>query len=138
MSRIEGDVFGAATPVPELSSGDPVNDYYDQRPTIRSDGREIFLGSDRPGGIGSQDIWVSTRQHKDDAWSAPLNLADLSVPGARINTEFEDQHPSISPDGTTLFFSSRRPSPGEVCNPTPPNQCDLDLYVTIRTLEPND
>jgi hypothetical protein len=139
MSRIEGEVFGTPVLVKELSSGKELSgdlgqDYYDQRPTIRSDGREIFLSSDRPGpeGMGGQDIWVSTRQHKDDVWSTPLNL------GAPINTRFEDQLPSISADGTTLFFASRRPSPGEDCSLLPNGVCDQDLYVTTRKLLEQD
>src|SRR2546426_5514195 len=38
---------------------------------------EIFLSSDvsgRVGGIGSQDLWVSTRATTLDPWSTPVNL----------------------------------------------------------------
>ena len=121
VSQIDGDGFLTPTLVTELSSPG-----FDQRPTIRSDGRELLLGSDRSGGIGSHDIWVSTRQTKDEPWSIPLNL------GLPINSEFEDQHPSLSADGTTLFFASRRPSPGEACGLPPLPLCDLDLYVATR------
>lgn len=121
MSEIKGDVFGAPILVTELSSPG-----FDQRPNIRFDGREILLSSDRAGGVGSHDIWASTRQGKGQPWAIPVNL------GAPVNTEFEEQHPSLSSDGTTLFFASRRPSPGEACGLPPLPLCDLDLYVTTR------
>jgi hypothetical protein len=123
VSRIDGGLYGVPTPVDSLNSL-----RVDQRPSIRFDGREIFLASDRDGGLGSHDIWVSTRQNNGHAtWAVPLNL------GSPINTEFEENHPSISPDGTMLFFASRRPSsPGEDCSATPTTVCDLDLYVVTR------
>jgi hypothetical protein len=121
VSHIKGDVFGTPILVRELSSSG-----FDQRPSIRFDGREIFLSSDRAHGVGSHDIWVSTRQGKGKPWAIPVNL------GAPVNTQFEEQHPSISRDGTTLYFASRRPSPGEACGLPPLPLCDLDLYVTTR------
>lgn len=78
ISQIEGDVFRTPNRVNELSSPG-----VDQRPKIRVDGREIFLSSDRAGGVGGHDIWVSTRQRKGEVWAAPANL------GAPLNTEFE-------------------------------------------------
>jgi hypothetical protein len=124
VSRIESGIFGTPTLVIELSIGDPV---VDQRPSIRFDGQEIFLSSNRTGGEGSHDLWVSTRPGNDQPWTTPVNL------GSPINTEFEENHPSISPDGTMLFFASRRPSPGEDCS-----VCDLDLYVATRTVLPKE
>lgn len=122
VSKIEGNGFGDPSPAEELNSPS-----FDQRPTLRSDGREIFLSSDRAGGIGSHDIWGSIRQGRGGPWAIPVNV------GGPINTQFEEQHPSLSTDGTTLFFASRRPSPGETtCGLPPLPLCDLDLYVTTR------
>ncbi len=85
------------------------------------DGR-IFLSSDstgRPGGFGSQDIWVSTRLTTSDLWSAPKNL------GSNVNTPGFDGAPALSFDGTTLyFFRAVKRANGSV---------DNDLYVTTRT-----
>jgi len=50
------ETFGPAVLVEELSSPFP-----DRLPSIRRDGQEISLTSDRPGGFGSLDLWVSTR-----------------------------------------------------------------------------
>ncbi len=109
--------WGPAVLVPELSS--PSND---QRPNLRFDGLELFLLSDRPGGLGLFDLWASTRQTTLDAWSAPVNL------GALVNGRAYDQQAVISSDRETLFFASNRP--GGLGN--------FDLYMTTREKNPHD
>jgi len=103
--------FGPAVLVVELSSfGDAA------RSSIRHDGREIFITSNRPGSIGDQDLWVATRDTVFDAWSEPINL------GLPLNSALVDVQSSISSDGETLYFASNRPNGG----PT-------DLYMSTRT-----
>jgi len=108
-------VFGPPTLLSELSS--PFND---QRPSIRRDGLEIFFYSSRPGGVGANDLWVSTRETPNQVWGTPGNL------GPVVNSTGNDFHPSISADGQTLYFASDRPGgPGL-----------MDLYMTTRTTPP--
>jgi Tol biopolymer transport system component len=83
---------------------------HDRHPSISTDGLALFFSSYRPGGYGDdsppndkQDIWVTTRATKNDDWSTPMNL------GPMINTSVSDGGPSISADGHTLYFYSRRP-----------------------------
>jgi hypothetical protein len=92
--------FGPAALVPELDSPNR-----DTRMALRSDGLEMFLTSNRPGGLGSGlNIWVSTRATTLDPWSAPENL------GAPVNMEgFNDGAPALSSDGNTMYFYSNRP-----------------------------
>lgn len=107
----EGGVLGAAVLVAELSS-----EGNDLRPSIRLDGREIFLSSDRAGSTAeSQDIWVAHRQ-PDGSWSTPANL------GPAINSGFLEQQPELSADGQLLFLASNRPG----------GSGGLDLYVARR------
>jgi Tol biopolymer transport system component len=103
--------FGAPALVWELST--PQNDL---RTAIRRDGLEMLLYSDRPGGVGSFDLWVSTRETTQDAWSRPVNL------GPTVNSDAEDRGPALSRDGTALYFNSNRLGFG-----------GHDLYVTTRT-----
>ena len=103
--------FGPAVLVPELSGLGNT-----RRPSVRHDGLEIFLGSERPGIPNSQDLWVATRETVFDAWSAPVNL------GSPLNSELVDVQPYISSDRETLFFASNRPNGG----PT-------DIYMSTRT-----
>jgi len=72
--------------------------------SISHDGLLLFLGSDRPGGSGGHDLWVTTRATTNDPWGEPVNL------GPTVNSSAPyDQTPSISADGSTLYFSSNRP-----------------------------
>jgi beta-lactamase regulating signal transducer with metallopeptidase domain len=75
----------------------------DAMPNISADGRMLFFHSNRPGGLGSWDIWVTMRETKNAEWSAPMNL------GPPVNSSDRDGNPCISADGSTLFFWSTRP-----------------------------
>jgi hypothetical protein len=46
----------------------------EQGPTVSKDGLSLFFGSDRPGGFGGFDIYVSQRACLECAWGAPVNL----------------------------------------------------------------
>lgn len=94
----DGETRGPATLVSELS--DPTAT--DQGVTLRTDGREVFFFSTRPGGVGGNDLWTSTRRSVHDPWSPPVNL------GTPINTAAAEQQPSLSGDGRTLLFASSR------------------------------
>ncbi|HCC71627.1 MAG TPA: hypothetical protein DEQ09_10825 [Bacteroidales bacterium] len=85
----------------------PVNTpYWESQPSLTSDGLRLFFVSNRPGGQGGMDIWVS-RLIKDGKWSEPVNLGDA------INTPGDEMSPFIHFDGKTLYFSSNgRPCMG--------------------------
>ncbi len=86
-------------------------------PFISPDGKAFFIASNRAGGLGGLDIWVSTRASTDDAWSDPVNV------GAPINSAASDFCPTIGRDGKTFFFASTRAGHcGETTN--------ADLYST--------
>lgn len=66
--------------------------------SITSDGRKLYFASERPGGIGGRDLYVSEKINGD--WGPAKNL------GPEINTVHDEDAPFIHPDGITLFFSS--------------------------------
>jgi len=70
-------------------------------PFIAPDGRQFFMASNRPGGLGGIDIWVSTRDQASDPWGAPVNVS-------AVNSADDDFCPTMSRDGKTLYFVSRR------------------------------
>jgi hypothetical protein len=84
--------------------------------SISKDGLSLYLASNRPGGFGGFDIWVSQRASVEDLWGPPQNL------GAAINTSFNEQAPAVTLDGHRMYFFSNRPG-GFGGN---------DLYVTRR------
>jgi len=72
----------------------------DYWPNISTNGLTLLFTSDRPGGYGNRDIWVTTRVTKEDEWSAPVNL------GPMVNSSAEDACPNISNDSLTFYFAS--------------------------------
>ena len=78
----------------------PINSsYWEGGACISPDGKTIFFISERNGGFGRADIWMSKRINKKE-WGKPINL------GPEINSEFDEVGAFLSPDGKTLFFSS--------------------------------
>ena len=63
------------------------------------DETELWFTSDRPGGYGGKDIYISYKL-PDNSWGPPINA------GPEINTEFDEEAPFISPDGNLLYFAS--------------------------------
>jgi len=72
--------------------------YWESNATISPSGKEIYFTSDRPGGLGGLDIYVSKLQN--GVWGPAKNL------GPTVNTKYDEESPVILPDGKTLFFSS--------------------------------
>ena len=67
--------------------------------SITADGRYLYFASERPGGLGGRDLYVSEKVNGE--WGPAKNL------GPSINTEYNEDAPFIHPDGITLFFSSQ-------------------------------
>ncbi|CAM1369255.1 TolB-like translocation protein [Tenacibaculum xiamenense] len=67
-------------------------------PFIAPDESYLLFDSEREGGHGDSDIYISFRQ-QDDSWSDPINL------GNQINTAAWEAGASITPDGKYLFFN---------------------------------
>ncbi len=80
--------------------GEPVNSVAKEtQPSLSADGRIIYFASNRPGGKGGLDIWMSSRD-SDDNWQSPVNL------GNSINTPGDEMSPFIHHDNSSLYFSS--------------------------------
>jgi len=72
----------------------------DESPYFFNDSTMLF-SSNRQGGVGGKDIYVSTRTN--GYWTVPKNL------GTKINGPYDEVSPFLSKDGRTLYFSSNRP-----------------------------
>jgi hypothetical protein len=94
----------------------------DQHPAISNDNLSLYISSDRAGGFGNLDIWVSQRPSVDSPWGTPQNL------GPNINSSGRELAPAFSPDGHFLYFQSDRPGG---CG-------NLDLYVSHRRNKHDD
>jgi len=102
-----------------VNLGPPINSIrHEQAGSISADGLSIFITVfNRPGGSGSDDLWVATREAVDSPWGEPVNL------GAMVNTSVPDGYSSISADGLTVYFSGANRSGGRGGN---------DIWMTTR------
>lgn len=73
--------------------------YWETQPSFSSDGKTLYFVSNRPGGIGDNDIYYSVLK-EDGSWGLPVNI------GSKINTPGKEESVFIHPDGKTLYFSS--------------------------------
>jgi Tol biopolymer transport system component len=81
---------------------------------LSNDGLTLRFGSDRAGGAGAIDMWITTRPSRSDPWAAP-------VPETSINTIYDEHSGFETADGSLLAFHSNRPGLGA-----------FDLYVAPR------
>ncbi len=64
------------------------------------DGNRLFFISDRPGGFGGKDIYVSYKNAKGK-WDDPINM------GSTINSQYDEEAVFMHPDERKLYFSSK-------------------------------
>jgi len=92
-----------------MNLGDEINtNFTETTPFLAPDGKTLYFSSNREGGKGSNDIWVSKR--KDDTWihwTEPINI------GEPINTDQYDAYYTISAAGDYAYFVSSNNSLGK-------------------------
>ena len=73
--------------------------YWESHGFVSEDGEKLIFASNRPGGYGGLDLYVSKKVNGD--WGPAVNL------GPEINTSLNEDRPSLTDNGKTLFFSSQ-------------------------------
>jgi WD40-like Beta Propeller Repeat len=94
----------------------------DRSPALSRDGHLLFFASDRPGGSGVLDIWVSWRAHTHDdlGWQPPVNLAAVNSSATDAGPSYFENEDLGIPQ---LFMASSMPG----------GSGGLDLYVSTLT-----
>ncbi len=82
-------------------------------PAISPDGKTLFFASNRAGGFGGTDLWVSERTNGE--WGRPENL------GPAVNTTANEGFPFAALDGKLYFCSKGHPGFG-----------GFDIFVTYK------
>jgi outer membrane protein OmpA-like peptidoglycan-associated protein len=96
-SKREGDSWSEPVPMGEnINSPDNETSAW-----FSFDRKQLFFVSDREGGIGGQDIWMSRWDETASSWGPATNL------GPSVNTFEDEDGVFIHPDGRTLYFSSK-------------------------------
>lgn len=91
---------------PAVALGSNINTKYRETAGCLSpDGQQFYFISDRKGGYGGLDIYVSQKM-ADGTWGPAKNL------GATINTGFNEETPFIHNNGTLFFCSEGHNSIG--------------------------
>lgn len=93
-----GDIWTAPK-----SLGKKINlpDYNEMSPFIASDGVTLYFSSDRPGGLGEQDIWMAKRLDNTwQKWSEPVNL------GSPVNTTGSEAFFTLDAGGEYAYLTS--------------------------------
>jgi hypothetical protein len=124
------DIWVARRPTIEDDWGTPENlglpvntGQHEACACISGDGLSLFFHSERPGGLGATDLYVSTRETVNDNWGAPVNL------GEPVNTSGQEHAPRLSTDGLELYFS---------CYNRPGGYGAADIWVTTRSTTEDD
>jgi Tol biopolymer transport system component len=86
--------------------GDSINTAFNEfEPCIAPDESFlVFMGGGRADGRGGFDLYIS--RNRDGAWTKPTNLGDT------VNSSGNEYSPTISPDGTSFFWTSTRSENG--------------------------
>ncbi|WP_299452942.1 OmpA family protein [uncultured Microscilla sp.] len=82
------------------SMGKNINSKYRETSITMTRSKDtVYFASDRPGGFGGLDIYMSIKDKKG-RWGDAVNL------GKQVNTIYNEDSPYIMPDGKLLYFSS--------------------------------
>ena len=116
--ELRADRFAGSAWSEPVNLGPVVNSSaLDANAGLSTDEHTLYFISNRPGGLGGNDIWTSRRQCMQCPWETPVNL------GTPINSDAAEGAPTLSEDGRLLFFFSARPG----------GLGGADIYVSHRT-----
>lgn len=102
--------WSSAKPLEGINSG-----FWESYASLSADGKLLYFCSERQGGKGNGDIWVSKKISKTE-WEKPVNLGDI------VNSEDDEISVFAHPDGKTIFFSSK----GHM------NMGGYDIFKTVK------
>ncbi|MGD2035935.1 MAG: hypothetical protein PVF73_12810, partial [Bacteroidales bacterium] len=100
-----GELFTTRLEENGWSDLEPLNEnintkYHETFASLSADGKTLFFTSNRPGGSGGLDIYMSKLDETND-WGPAVNL------GPVVNTPFDEENPIINADNEILYFSSQ-------------------------------
>jgi len=101
------------------SLGEPIDDSRagDFSLRLAPDDMALYFASNRSGGFGEADIYVARRESRHHGWGPAINL------GPPVNTEAFEAFPTLSADGTVLYFNRG----------TTFDSQDSDIWMSTRT-----
>lgn len=73
-------------------------EFWESSPSLSPDKNALYFSSDRPGGYGGKDLYVSYRVN--GKWQPAINM------GSEVNTAGDEIAPFIHADNQTLYYTS--------------------------------
>ncbi|MEP6645761.1 MAG: OmpA family protein [Saprospiraceae bacterium] len=108
--------------------------FQETTPHVTPDKRFIYFSSNRPGGPGGNDIYVSERlDYTWLHWSTPVLLK------GEVNSPFDDSQPYFDPNNHFMYFTSRRDGTSDIFRVrlTPRPQLKKPIYVRGTIIDAN-
>lgn len=104
--RKGGDILQTKMDAGEYGKPEPLGkmintDYRESSACLSYDGKQLYFVSEKPGGIGGLDIYVTNWDVKKNKWAEPVNI------GPVLNTKYDEDAVFMHPDGVTMYFSSK-------------------------------
>ena len=96
ISKLKGDKYTK----PKRLNSNINTPYHESSATFSPDGKTLYFVSDREGGFGGRDIWMSQMDSRGE-WGKAVNL------GQTVNTSYNEEGVFMQGDGKTLYFSSQ-------------------------------
>jgi outer membrane protein OmpA-like peptidoglycan-associated protein len=96
-SELTGETWSKPT---EMNKNINTEKFHESSASYSPDGKTLYFVTDKPGGFGDRDIYISYLDEKGK-WGKAENLGPI------INTEFGEEGVFMHPDGKTLYFSSQ-------------------------------
>ncbi len=96
-SQYRGDYWEKPNRIKKISTGK----YHESSVSVTKDSMTLYFISNRKGGQGRQDIWMSQKTIDGHKWQKPVNL------GYVVNSKYDEETVEISSDGKTLYFASK-------------------------------
>ncbi len=97
----ECKLVGTTWSKPKKMSKNINTKYHESSASYSSDGKQLYFVSNKPGGFGNHDMYVTTWNKEKEEWGEAKNL------GPTVNTKYNEEAVLIHPDGKTLYFSSQ-------------------------------
>lgn len=92
----------------KINEGISMEDYDEISPFIAADQKTMFFASNRPGGLGDYDIWMTKRNGDSwTSWSAPVNM------GKNVNSETWEAYFSMDAEGEIGYWATTKNSLGK-------------------------
>ncbi len=95
-TKLVNGVYKELELLPQIINLSP---YHNLFSLIAPDESYLIFTSNREGGLGGDDLYISFHDNDTDTWTEPINM------GEPINTNKDERFPGLSPDGKYLFFT---------------------------------